>query len=50
MTLPKGSESAITDRDFTIATIIAPSALKSSGSGDDEAEGDVAAEEGGEEA
>lgn len=27
--LPKGSESAITDRDFTIATIVAPSALKS---------------------
>ena len=28
--LPKGVESAITDRDFTIATIVAPSALKSS--------------------
>lgn len=27
--LPKGSESAITDRDFTIATIVAPSAMKS---------------------
>ncbi|WP_068076678.1 50S ribosomal protein L25/general stress protein Ctc [Novosphingobium lentum] len=27
--LPVGSESAITDRDFTIATIVAPSALKS---------------------
>lgn len=27
--LPKGAESAITDRDFTIATIVAPSALKS---------------------
>jgi large subunit ribosomal protein L25 len=26
--LPEGSESAITDRDFTIATIVAPSALK----------------------
>ncbi|QQN74061.1 50S ribosomal protein L25/general stress protein Ctc [Croceicoccus sp. YJ47] len=26
--LPKGSESAITDRDFTIATVVAPSALK----------------------
>ena len=26
--LPKGSESAITDRDFTIATIVAPSGLK----------------------
>lgn len=30
--LPKGSQSAITDRDFTIATIVAPSALKSSDS------------------
>ncbi|MCB5424446.1 50S ribosomal protein L25/general stress protein Ctc [Altererythrobacter sp. CC-YST694] len=28
--LPKGAASAITDRDFTIATIVAPSALKSS--------------------
>jgi len=28
VTLPDGSESAITDRDFTIATIVAPSALK----------------------
>ncbi len=27
--LPEGSASAITDRDFTIATIVAPSALKS---------------------
>ncbi len=26
--LPKGAESAITDRDFTIATIVAPSGLK----------------------
>ena len=29
VTLPEGSESAITDRDFTIATLVAPSALKS---------------------
>ena len=35
ITLPAGSESAITDRDFTIAGVTAPSALKSS---DDEAE------------
>jgi large subunit ribosomal protein L25 len=28
VTLPKGTESAITDRDFTIATIVAPSGLK----------------------
>ena len=54
VTLPEGSESAITDRDFTIATLVAPSALKKSegdttqadaGSGDapaaaDEAEGE----------
>ena len=29
VTLPKGATSAITDRDFTIATIVAPSSLKS---------------------
>lgn len=28
VTLPKGTESAIDDRDFTIATLIAPSAMK----------------------
>ncbi len=39
--LSAGSESAITDRDFTIATIVAPSALK-------KAEGAAAAAEGGE--
>ena len=37
VTLPKGATTAITDRDFTIATIVAPSALKSS-DGDDAAE------------
>ena len=37
VSLPAGSESAITDRDFTIATIVAPSALK-------KAEGEAAAE------
>lgn len=31
VTLPKGVEPAITDRDFTIATIVAPSALRSEG-------------------
>ncbi len=30
ITLPKGVTSAITDRDFTIATVVAPSGLKSS--------------------
>ena len=37
--LPQGAASAIEDRDFTIATIVAPSALKSS-------EGEAAAAEG----
>jgi large subunit ribosomal protein L25 len=38
VTLPEGSVSAIDDRDFTIATLVAPSALKSQ---DDEAEGET---------
>jgi large subunit ribosomal protein L25 len=42
ITLPDGAESAITDRDFTIAGVTAPSALKSS---DDEAEEEAAAAE-----
>ena len=45
VTLPKGVTSAIDDRDYTIATIVAPSALKSS-EGDTEdapAEGEDAA-------
>ena len=41
--LPAGSESKITDRDFTIATIVAPSALKSTG-GDTTVEGEGEAE------
>jgi len=41
VTLPKGATSAITDRDFTIATLVAPSALKSS-EGDTEAAADEA--------
>ena len=41
VTLPKGAKPAITDRDFTIATVVAPSALKSSeGDTQTEAEGD----------
>jgi large subunit ribosomal protein L25 len=43
VTLPKGAESKITDRDFTIATIVAPSALKSS-DGDTTVEGEGEAE------
>ncbi len=38
VTLPAGSESAITDRDFTIATLVAPSALKKSEEEADEEE------------
>ena len=40
ITLPEGTTSAITERDFTIATIVAPSALQSQ---DDEAEAAAAA-------
>jgi large subunit ribosomal protein L25 len=43
VTLPAGSESKITDRDFTIATIVAPSALKSTG-GDTTVEGEAESE------
>ncbi|QKS01770.1 50S ribosomal protein L25/general stress protein Ctc [Sphingomonas sp. CL5.1] len=45
VTLPKGAASAIEDRDFTIATIVAPSALKSS-----EGAAEAAAEEEGDKA
>ncbi len=38
--LPAGATSAITDRDFTIATLVAPSALKSSGGDTTKAEGE----------
>ncbi len=53
--LPEGSASVITDRDFTIATVVAPSALKQTESAEAaegaEAEAGEAAEEaGGEEA
>jgi large subunit ribosomal protein L25 len=41
VTLPEGSTSAITDRDFTIATFVAPSALKRS---EDEASADKPAD------
>ena len=43
ITLPDGSTSAITDRDFTIATIVAPSALKSEEGEEAAAEGEAAA-------
>ncbi len=56
--LPDGAVPTITDRDFTIATLAAPSALRSEGSDDDEAaegeegeaaEGETAAEDASEE-
>ncbi|MBV1918792.1 MAG: 50S ribosomal protein L25/general stress protein Ctc [Sphingomonadaceae bacterium] len=47
VTLPEGSENTITDRDFTIATIVAPSALKKA-EGEGEAEGEAAEGEAGE--
>ncbi|WP_299192516.1 50S ribosomal protein L25/general stress protein Ctc [uncultured Erythrobacter sp.] len=42
--LPEGSVSAITDRDFTIATLVAPSALKKSEEEETEGE-EIAADE-----
>lgn len=45
VTLPAKVTPTITDRDFTIATIAAPSALRSEGSSDDEAEEEAAAED-----
>ena len=42
--LPAGAKPTITDRDFTIATIAAPSALRSAAEDDDEAAEDTAAE------
>ena len=43
--LPKGAKSAIDDRDFTIATIVAPSALKSTEGDTDTAAAEGAGEE-----
>jgi len=45
VTLPQGAKSAIEDRDFTIATIVAPSALKST-EGDNETAAEGEASEG----
>lgn len=41
VTLPKGVTPTITDRDFTIATIAAPSALKSEDNADEDADPDA---------
>jgi len=43
VTLPAGSTSAITDRDFTIATIVAPSGLRSETDAEAAAESEAAA-------
>ncbi len=43
VTLPAGSTSAITDRDFTIATIVAPSGLRSETDAEAAAEGEATA-------
>ncbi len=43
VTLPAGSVSAITDRDFTIATIVAPSGLRSAEGDNAKTEGEAAA-------
>lgn len=48
VTLPAGSESAITDRDFTIATLVAPSALKKAEGDTSSADADATGGEGGE--
>ncbi len=42
VTLPEGSRSKITDRDFTIATVVAPSGLKSQEGDTSKTEGDGA--------
>ena len=42
VTLPDGSKSKITDRDFTIATVVAPSGMKSSEGDTSKDEGDAA--------
>ena len=41
VTLPAGSVSAITDRDFTIATVVAPSGMRSDVAAEGEAEGEA---------
>jgi len=45
VTLPKGVKPAITDRDFTIATVVAPSGLKSAEAAEGGAEEEAAEEE-----
>ena len=49
ITMPEGVAPTITDRDFTIATIAAPSSVKSAAQGEDGEEAEAAEGEGGEE-
>jgi large subunit ribosomal protein L25 len=49
VTLPEGAAPAIEDRDFTIATVVAPSALKATEGEAEAAEAEAATEEAGEE-
>ena len=44
ITFPEGSESQITDRDFTIVTVVAPSALKRAEGEEGDDEGEVPAD------
>ena len=44
VTLPQGAASAITDRDFTIATVVAPSGMKGATAAEGEGDSDVPAE------
>jgi large subunit ribosomal protein L25 len=46
VTLPAGATSAITDRDFTIATIVAPSGMSTSDAGDTTEAGEVPSDQG----
>jgi large subunit ribosomal protein L25 len=49
ITLPQGVKPTVTDRDFTIATVVAPSGLRSADAEGGEGAGEAEAEEGGEE-
>ena len=44
VTLPQGAMSAITDRDFTIATVVAPSGMRGATAAEGEGESDVPVE------
>jgi large subunit ribosomal protein L25 len=44
VTLPQGATSAITDRDFTIATVVAPSGMRGAAAAEGDGEGETPAE------